>query len=103
VKFTTISAAGLLICLSGVASTLASGQTPTRKPLRTEPLEKYDMPPAYVYRLEASPRMITQSGPFISYQVNVDANQLNILGDAANEPSIAVDSTNGNNMTIGWR
>ena len=47
--------------------------------------------------------MITQSGPFISYQVNVDANQLNILGDAANEPSIAVDPTNGNNMTIGWR
>jgi len=103
VKFSTISAAGLLICLSGVVSTLASGQTPTRKPLRTAPLEKYDMPPAYVYRLEASPRMITQSGPFISYQVNVDANQLNILGDAANEPSIAVDPTNGNNMTIGWR
>jgi len=61
------------------------------------------MPPVYIGRLEASPRMITQSGPFISYQVNVDANQLNILGDAANEPSIAVDSTNGNNMTIGWR
>jgi hypothetical protein len=103
VKFSTISAAGLLICLSGVASTLASGQTLTRKPLRTEPLEKYDMPPAYIFRLEASPRMITQSGPFISYQVNVDANQQNILGDAANEPSIAVDPTNGNNMTIGWR
>jgi hypothetical protein len=103
VKFSTISAAGLLICLSGVASTLASGQTPTRKPLRTGALEKYDMPPTYIYRLEASPRMITQSGPFISYQVNVDANQHNILGDAANEPSIAVDPTNGNNMTIGWR
>ena len=27
----------------------------------------------------------------------------NILGDAANEPSIAVDPTDGNKMTIGWR
>src|SRR5262252_2143137 len=42
-------------------------------------------------------------GVFISYQVNVDANGNNILGDAANEPSIAVDPTDGNKMTIGWR
>jgi hypothetical protein len=103
VKSSIISTAGLLICLCGVASILASGQTPTRKPLRTEPLEKYDMPPAYIYRLETSPRMISQSGPFISYQVNVDNNGNNIVGDAANEPSIAVDPTNGNRMTIGWR
>ena len=27
----------------------------------------------------------------------------NIVGDAANEPSIAVDPTDGNKMTIGWR
>jgi hypothetical protein len=103
VKSYTISTAGLLICLSGLASGLASGQTPTRKPLRAEPLEKYDMPPAYIYRLETLPRMISQSGPFISYQVNVDNNGNNIVGDAANEPSIAVDPTNGNKMAIGWR
>src|SRR5205814_2682290 len=60
-------------------------------------------PPAYIYRLEAGPRMISQFGPFVSFQVNVDANGNNILGDAANESSIAVDSTNGNKMTIGWR
>jgi len=76
---------------------------PPRKPLRTEPLEKYDMPPAYIYRLETGPRMISQFGPFTSFQVNVDANHQNILGDAANEPSIAVDPTDGNKMTIGWR
>ena len=50
------------------------------------------MPPAYIYRLETGPRMISQYGPFISYQANVDANGQNILGDAANEPSIAVSS-----------
>ena len=47
--------------------------------------------------------MISQFGVFTSYQVNVDASGNNILGDAANEPSIAVDPTDGNKMTIGWR
>jgi len=36
-------------------------------------------------------------------QVNVDANGQNIVGDAANEPSIAVDPNNRNIITIGWR
>ena len=71
---------------------------------RTEPLEKYDNPPpARIFRIETSPRMVSQFGPFTSYQVNVDANGNNILGDAANECSISVDPTNGNKMTIGWR
>ena len=47
--------------------------------------------------------MISPFGVFTSYQANVDANGNNILGDAANEPAIAVDPTNGNKMTIGWR
>ncbi len=64
-----------------------------------EPLEKYDMPPAYIYRLETSLRMILPHGVFISYQVNVDANGNNIVGDAANEPSIAVDPTDSNKIT----
>src|SRR5437762_12335837 len=81
----------------------ASGQTPQRKPRMTEPLEKPAMPPAYIYRLETSPRMISQFGLFTSFQVNVDASGNNILGDAANEPSITVDPTNLNKMAIGWR
>ncbi|HSW56570.1 MAG TPA: T9SS type A sorting domain-containing protein [Ignavibacteriaceae bacterium] len=36
-------------------------------------------------------------------QVNVDANGQNIVGDAANEPSIAIDRNNPNRMAIGWR
>ena len=73
------------------------------KPRMTEPLEKYNMPPAYIYRWETGPRMISQFGLFTSFQVNVDANGNNILGDAANEPSITVDPTNHNRMAIGWR
>ena len=37
------------------------------------------------------------------FQVNVDADGENIVGDAANEPSIAVDATNPNIIVIGWR
>ncbi len=103
-RSSTVSTVSLLIWVSSLASlATASGQAPARKPLRTEPLEKYDMPPAYIYRLETGPRMVSPYGGFISYQVNVDANGMNILGDAANETSIAVDPTNGNRMTIGWR
>ena len=47
--------------------------------------------------------MISRYGPFTSFQVNVDANGNNIVGDAANEPSISVDPTDGNKIAIGWR
>src|SRR6266550_4705082 len=105
-RTSTISNSSALICLSVFAALAAAlGQTPARKPLRSEPLEKYDMPPAPLgtYRLESSPRMISPYGVFLSYQVNVDANGNNIVGDAANEPSISVDPTNHSHMTIGWR
>ena len=98
----------LFICLSFLlAFASASGQTPSLRQAgqarMIEPLEKYNMPPAYIYRLEKGPRMISQFGVFTSFQVNVDASGNNILGDAANESSITVDPTNHNRMAIGWR
>lgn len=42
-------------------------------------------------------------GRFTHVQVNVSATGANIPGDAANEPSIAVDPTNHARMAIGWR
>ncbi|MEN8163582.1 MAG: sialidase family protein [Acidobacteriota bacterium] len=36
-------------------------------------------------------------------QVNVDSGGLNVVGDAANEPSITVDPTNPSRMAVGWR
>ncbi len=85
------------------AAATALGQAPTWNPRITRPLEKYDNPPGYIYRLETSPRMISPYGVFISYQANVDANGNNIVGDAANECSISVDPTNTSRMAIGWR
>jgi hypothetical protein len=85
------------------ASVAATTDSASGKLRMTEPLEKYNMPPAYIYRLETGPRMVSQFGLFTSFQVNVDANGNNILGDAANESSITVDPTNHNRMAIGWR
>jgi hypothetical protein len=90
-----------LVLLSGLA--MAPGQTREHKPLPTEELEKYDNPPALLWRTGQSPRMVSQFNAFTSFQVTVDATGHNITGDAANEPSITVDPTNGNKMTIGWR
>src|SRR3954469_22447477 len=42
-----------------------------------------------------------QTATFV--QVNVNSLGQDIVGDAANEPSIAVDPTNPNRMAIGWR
>ncbi len=59
------------------------------------PVSRDDMgrSPAYRY---------TMSG-ITTVQVNVDENGQNIAGDAANEPSIAVDPNDPDKMTIGWR
>ncbi|MFA6233049.1 MAG: T9SS type A sorting domain-containing protein [Bacteroidota bacterium] len=56
------------------------------------PAEKWQMSPAYRF----------SSTNFTSVQVNAPNGQ-NILGDAANEPSIAIDPTNPKRIAIGWR
>jgi hypothetical protein len=42
-------------------------------------------------------------GEFTSIQVNTDGSGANIPGDAANEPSLAVDPSDPDRMAIGWR
>ncbi len=95
---------GLLTCavfVSFIAG--ATAQSPQLRPLPTGPLETYDNPPALLRPLRASPQTISQNGPYTSYQVNVNVSGNNIVGDAANEPSICVDPTNRMRMAIGWR
>ncbi len=53
--------------------------------------------------LKALNNTTVNEGVFTSHQVNVDANGNNIPGDAANEPSLAVDPTNPDRVAIGWR
>jgi hypothetical protein len=63
--------------------------------------------PRMPYRPHPEPVLV--SAPFrfpagnFQTQVNVDAHGMNVLGDAANEPSMAVDPTAPNRIVIGWR
>ena len=104
IYFRMLKAGVFIFLVSLITLVSASAQlAQTRKAPRNEPLETYDNPPAPPRKIETSPRMISQIGSFTSFQVNVDSNGNNILGDAANECSISVDPTNLSKMTIAWR
>lgn len=60
------------------------------------------LPNAYENQL-TSPAYKQITDLVLTYQVNVNEEGENILGDAANEPSIAVDPTNPSRIMIGWR
>jgi hypothetical protein len=95
--------AGLL--LAGEAGVLASQdrkpQAPPEGPTALETVDRDTTPgrPGTT----VSPRAVVAAGGFVSVQVNVDNEGNNIVGDAGNEPSIAVDPTAPNRMAIGWR
>jgi hypothetical protein len=97
-----------LVSFSAVVIVLAQatvfGQAQPARTFSPEALvERYQDPPMFIWRTDVSEGRISQHGPFTSYQVNVDNNGQDITGDAANEPSIAVDLTDRNKMVIGWR
>jgi len=68
-----------------------------------------EMRDAYLPRTPRAPavpprwRTTWTVGPYTSVQVNVHEFGYNIPGDAANEPSIAVDPTDPSRLAIGWR
>jgi hypothetical protein len=94
--------AGFFFALTFLGITGAPGQDVPRKSLPSDHLERYEDAPMFIFRRGVSAATNSQHGPFTSYQTNV-LNGQNITGDAANEPSIAVDPTNRNKMVIGWR
>jgi len=65
------------------------------------PGDKY-LPNAYNYQ-KTSPAGNYSSTDIFTTQVNVNASGQNIVGDAANEPNIAVDPLNPDRIVIGWR
>lgn len=70
------------------------------------PPEQLDQPPSTIVdrdQLDRSPAAKVSAGPYISVQVNVDEFGNNIVGDAANEPSIATNPIVPGNFVIGWR
>ncbi len=117
---TILSLVLLLTLLGWSAASIAYSQTPEEDLLRdrtgrtgtgsqaqqwtpTVHLEKPGQPPAPASPRRISPPVLVTRGGFASVQVNVDESGNNIVGDAANEPSIAVDPTNPSIIAIGWR
>jgi len=101
----------ILVSIATIASGVRprNAATPTTEPPSPVPIhrEMPDDPPvprSIVLRSRTtSPARVWVRGTYESVQVNVDAWGDNIVGDAANEPSIAVDPTNPTRMAIGWR
>ena len=59
----------------------------------------------YVNRdlMPKSPAYNVRQSSYFTTQTNVDSDGNNIVGDAGNEPSLAVDPTNNDRIVIGWR
>ena len=94
---------GLLIAsINDAARAEPSGAGPARR--QAEVMDDPPPSPSSPPILHAlSPAAVPTRGGFVSVQVNTDGFGSNIIGDAANEPSIAVDPTNPNNIVIAWR
>ncbi|PWU14340.1 MAG: hypothetical protein C5B50_17320 [Verrucomicrobia bacterium] len=87
---------GLLLAFSALESGVLAAPPPG-------PLEDTPTDPPMAGSGQTSTRTVI-SAPFgTSFQVNVGANGQNIVGDAANEPSICMDPNNPNRIAIGWR
>ena len=88
------------VLVATVAAPAPADDDPIRL-LRERPDDPYLPPPAIVD--VPRPLPLPAGGADFGVQVNTDPFGANIPGDAANEPSIAVDPTAPNRMVIGWR
>ncbi len=80
------------------------GVTPrVRADVVLPPERPHDPPATLAEPLPTTPPAFVTFGRFQSVQVNVNAAGANVVGDAANEPSIAVDPFDHLRMAIGWR
>ncbi len=98
----------IISVVAGLTVTATLEGAPIAKKRYSPPPFVYHEVPDDAYReitgqLRTTPGMLAARGRSVSVQVNVDAFGNNIQGDAANEPTIAVDPTNPRRMVIGWR
>ena len=102
---TRLTVLSILTPLLGLGAADASGPPEKRALDRDQP---HETAVAWTKRSIAGPRRTAPPatptfGGFTSVQVNINEFGDNILNDAGNEPSIAVDPTAPNRMVIGWR
>ncbi|RLA43213.1 MAG: hypothetical protein DRQ97_13055, partial [Gammaproteobacteria bacterium] len=91
-----------LLSLAATSPAAAEERNQVRIPYQKEvPDDPYVASPRAEHPRSPATRFTRDS--FFAVQVNVDDLGQNIDGDAANEPSIAVDPTDPDKMVIGWR
>ncbi len=101
-RMNTYGTAAILAGIVGVAQGQVTPE-PTGKPgqPRTQGEQVDQLPGDKPVR--TGPSGLFPAGPFMSIQANVDGNGNNVIGDAANEPSIGVDPLAPNRIVVGWR
>src|SRR5262245_34800940 len=96
---------GLFCCLylSDLSNRSAQAAPPGESATATYQPERLQDPykPGPVQPQEGPPSQ--RMAPAGSVQVNVNAMGMNIVGDAANEPTLVIDPTNPQRMAIAWR
>lgn len=95
--------AQLALTLAALAALPAVAQHKSLAEALGEPHEQMADPPAAKRIPILSPRGEASIAAFTSVQVNVNSQGLNIVGDAANEPSLTVHPTNPLQIAVGWR
>lgn len=105
VNLKTMKLFNTLLCCTLLCSTFVFAQEDSD--LRNFHKEEAD--PAFPYvvvdksKQKRSTAYKVRNSSFFTTQVNVDATGNNIIGDAGNEPSLAIDPTNPDRIVIGWR
>ncbi len=91
---------GLVLMTVGAAG---AEQDSAKKPAVPDSPHLERQEDSYIARPRTAVEVAAPRAPAGSVQVNVDSQGLNIVGDAANEPSIAIDPSDPSRMAIGWR
>jgi len=105
-RFRSTTFVGLTVLLLVSPMSAVASDDPAFDEAQQRHLERPDDPPAPAELLmlqTTEPASQVQAGPFVSVQVNVDSFGDNVVGDAANEPSIAISPVDPNRIAIGWR
>ena len=98
----------LTICLdtSSQLQAFTSGENDTIK--KVSPEMHHEIPEGEYLKISLdemhkTPAYRDDGSNYFTIQANTTVDGNNIIGDAANEPSIAIDPTNPDKMVIGWR